>query len=428
MAESFFWRKIIAKSGLGRLMPRLRLALAGGESYLPFLSDRLLAAPLEDLLDRALLPDINTPDSINFALGTPRCETFPNIPKHIVDRRPTPWGDLELRTTLAEEFRRRHGVEHHPADEVLITHGATGAFAAVLDALINPGDRVVLFDPTSPVFGIGLKHRRANIAWVPTVSDDGFIRFFSNDLVAAMRGAKMIVLADPGNPSGCIFAPEELEQIAFWAKKNDVLIVQDVSFDRWRSEIPTSRLANLPSVEGRILSLGSFAKSHGLTALRVGWLAGNRHLVKACAVSASLNAPFVSPLCQHVALQATRAGDSLSSSMREELNTRREYVADRLRGMGLLPWDSRGGFFFWVPVPPGETAREFSQRLLSETGVLVNPGDVFGPSGSRYFRISFATDEGRLREGLSRLEGLLRSVSSYSEHDYSLAPAKHAVQ
>ncbi|WP_020472941.1 pyridoxal phosphate-dependent aminotransferase [Zavarzinella formosa] len=428
MIESFFWRKMLAKSGLGKYVPAVKKTLNGGEEYLSLLADRTLAAPLTELLDRALLPDINTPDSIHLALGSPRCEIYPSLPRTINDRRPSAWGDYELRAELADGFRRDHGVEHEPADEVFITHGATGAFAAVLDAFVNPGDRVVLFDPTSPVFSLGLKHRRASVAWVPTASEDGFVRFALNDLMRAMRGAKMIVLADPANPTGCVFASEDLEQIAFWAKKNDTLIVQDMSFDRWRNDPAKSRLANLPHTEGRIISIGSFAKSHGLSAARVGWLAGYRHLVRPCALAALMNAPFVAPLCQQVVTQALRMGEVAMNSTRDDLNDRREYVSERLRGMGLLPWAARAGFFFWTPVPTGETSRAFAQRLLTETGVLVNPGEVFGPSGSRFVRISFAVDEGRLREGMARLEGFVRAGSSNGGLESRLAAGEHAVQ
>ncbi len=404
MIDSFFWRKALVKSGLGKYLPAVRKTLNGGEAFLSLLADRTLAVPLTELLDKALLPDIATPDSIHLALGAPRGDLHVGLPRVLHDRRPSAWGDFDLRAELADRFRQAHGVEHEPADEVFVTHGATGAFGAVLDAFVNPGDRVVLFDPTSPIFPLGLKHRRANLAWVPTTSDDGYVRFAAADFQRAMRGAKLIVLADPANPTGGVFAPEDLEQIAFWANRNDTLIVQDVSFDRWRVELPKSRLANLPHAERRTLSIGSFAKSHGLSAARVGWLAGYRHLVRPCALAALMNAPFVAPLCQQVATHALRTGEPAMTALRDDLNARRGYVEGRLKAMGLTPWPARAGFFHWVPVPNGEPARAFAQRLLTETGVLVNPGDVFGPSGSKFIRVSFAVDEGRLREGLNRLE------------------------
>jgi aspartate/methionine/tyrosine aminotransferase len=404
VADTFFWRKLLVRTGLARYVPSMRHALAGAEGHFHRYSDRTLAVPLAELTDNALLPDVSTPDSINLALGCPPCELPFGTGRGLHDRRlPSAWGDAELRNELAARFRHDHGAEHDPAEEVLVTHGATGAFAAVLDAFITPGDRVALFDPTSPIFPIGLKHRRAKVAWVRTWSDEGRLRFAMDVLARSLRGAKLLVLSDPANPSGCVFAPEDLEQIAFWSKKHDVLIYQDASFDRWRSEPPRTRLASLPHVEGRILTAGSFAKSHGLAAARVGWLVGHRHLLRPCAAAAMLSAPFVPSLCQQVALQALRTTTKPS----EDFNARREFVMNRLRKMGLDPWEAGAGYFVWMPVPEGESGRDFAQRLLAETGVLVNPGAPFGPSGAPFIRISFATDEGRLREGLNRLQRFL---------------------
>jgi aspartate/methionine/tyrosine aminotransferase len=409
LIDFFFWRKLLVRTGLARCVPAIRQALAGGEEHLHRYSDRTLAVPLNQLLDHTLLPTVTTPDSINLALGAPRCDLPLGFRHDISDRRAcSAWGDPQLRTELAEQFQLDHAAEHDPADEVLVTHGATGAFAAAIDAFINPGDRVVLFDPATPIFRIGLLHRRASIRWVPTWSDEGRCRFAMDGLTRAMRGAKLLVFADPVNPTGCVFAPEDLEQIAFWARKNDTLIVQDASFDRWRAEPARARIASLPHAEERIITCGSFAKSHGLSAIRVGWLIGCRHLVRPCALAAMLSAPFVPSLCQQVALNAMRSADGPMSTMRADFDQRRGYVQERLRDLGLEPWPAAGGFFVWVPVK-GETGEEFAQRLLTQTGVLVNPGKPFGPSGQHFVRISYATDEGRLREGLNRLEGFLVS-------------------
>jgi aspartate/methionine/tyrosine aminotransferase len=402
--DSFFWRKLLVRTGLAKFVPSVRRALDGGEQYLRFYSDRTLATPFRQLTDSALFPSVATPDSIDLAMGSPRCELPLGISRGMADQQlPDAWGDIDLRAELVARLHLEHGVEYDAADEVVITHGASGAFAAAIDALINPSDPVVLFDPTSPIFPIGLQHRRASIRWVPTWSDSGKLRFAMEVFAKAMRGAKLLVLADPANPTGCVFAPEDLEQIAFWARKNDVLIFQDASFDRWRAEPARARLASLPHCEGRILTCGSFAKSHGLSAVRVGWLAGYRHLVRPCAAGATLSAPFVPALCQQIALQAMRTGEAVMVKTREDFAERRGYVRERLTSMRLTPWESAGAFFFWMPTPNGESGRTFAQRLLGETGVLVNPGSPFGPSGERFIRLSFATDEGRLREGLDRL-------------------------
>jgi aspartate/methionine/tyrosine aminotransferase len=399
--ESFTLRKVLARTGLARLFPSVRRSLAGGEDYLRFYSDRTLAVPLDQLADPAVLPDVHTPDSINLALGVPRCDlSIPNR-GNSEGRSISAWGDFELRTELAAQLHLDHGAEYDPADEVLITHGATGAFAAAIDAFVNPGDGVVLFDPTSPIFPVGLAHRRARVRWVRTWSDEGRVRFAMDEFTKVMRAAKLFVLADPVNPTGCVFAPEDLEQIAFWARKHDVLIFQDASFDRWRSEPAKARLASLPHADGRLLTCGSFTKSHGLAAARVGWLAGYRHLIRPCAAAAMLSAPFVPAMCQDTALKSFQGGCVVLNEMKSEFAARRELVRNRLIEMGVEPWPASAGFFVWVPVR--EPGNVFAQRLLSTTGVLVNPGHVFGPSGTNFVRISFVTDEGRLREGLNRL-------------------------
>jgi aspartate/methionine/tyrosine aminotransferase len=404
VVRSFFWRKLLARTGLARFVPSIRRALGGGEEFLRFYSDRTLAVPFDELRDPALLPEIGTPNSINLALGSPRLDMSFGLGRGMTDRRTlSPWGDIELRSEIGIKLHLDHGVEYDPADQVLITHGATGAFAAALDAFVNVGDPVVLFDPTSPIVPIGLTHRRARLRWVPTWSDEGHVRFAIDAFTKAMRGAKMLVLADPVNPTGCVFAPEDLEQVAFWAHKHDVLIFQDMSFDRWRAEPAKARLASLPQCEGRILTCGSFTKSHGLSVARVGWLAGHRHLVGPCAAASVLSAPFVPLLCQQAALQAVRASETVLADLASDFNVRRGYVLEQLQAMGLQPWPALAGFFFWVPVPNGESGRAFAQRLLSKAGVLVNPGHVFGPSAEKFVRISFATDAGRLREGLNRL-------------------------
>ncbi len=424
MVESLFWRRVLARSGVGRLLPAVRRALLGGEAHLHRFSDRLLAAPLAELIDPALLPAPGTPDAIDLALGAPRCDLVPTI-RGLPARRPaSAWGDPELRGELADRLRADHGLACDPADEVLITHGGTGAFAAVLDAFVNPGDRVVLFDPTAPIFPLGLKHRRASVTWVPTRTEAGIVRFDMTAFGKAMRGAKMLVLADPANPTGGVFAAEDLEQVAFWARKADALIYHDVSFDAWRTEPPATRLAALPHAEGRTFFAGGYGKSHVLTAARVGWLAGDRHLVRPCAVAAALAAPFVPPVCQHMALHAERAGSAAQAEMRTEFGRRRRYVRERLEGMGLKPWPSAGGFFFWVPVPGTETGREFAGRLYRDTAVLVNPGHPFGPSGGRCVRISFATDEGRLAVGLSRLAEFVTRPFETSEAEGDLDPSR----
>src|SRR5206468_3341809 len=137
---------------------------------------------------------------------------------------------------------------------------------------------------------------------------------------------------------------------------------------------------------------------------RVGWLAANRHLLKPCTMAAGLRSPFVPTLCQQLALTALKTGPDAFDEVREDFAARRRFTWERLRGSDLNPAWPAGAFFFWIPVwQLGLSGRAFVEELLREKNVLLSPGDLFGPSGAGYVRLSYAGDEGRLHEGLNRL-------------------------
>lgn len=408
MLESYFWRKLLVRTGLAGYCTAARREWQSTLEFVHYYSDRTLALPTADLSQGVFLPGSADPDVIDLAGGVPPFYHTVSAGRWVNERGPNhPWGLPELRALLAERLARAYALEFHPHRELLITHGGSGAFAAVLDAFINPGDAVVLLDPTSPLFPLGLKHRRARTTWIGTWMDGGRCRFAMDRLARAMRGAKMLVLADPVNPTGGVFAAEDLEQIAFWAKKHDVLIYLDHAFDGWRTEATRAHLVGLPNARGRTILAGSLTRSHGLSGVRLGWLAGDTRLLQACAGAILMSAPFVPTLSQRVAAEVVQSSDEAIVRLRREVAERRRFACERLVRMGLVPVPADAGLFVWFPTPGGEPALPFAQRLRRETGVRLTPGEPFGPSGQSHLRLSLATDDGRLREGLHRLECFL---------------------
>lgn len=401
MARPLWLTKFLVRSRLARFVPSIRSLCGHGIGHLRYYSDTVLAAPVAELRDPAYFPEPPADDVLDLNLAAPRFDTAVALGR-VADRsgNPHPWGTTELRNAVADMYVRRDGREVNPDDEVFVTHGATAAHSAAMNAFINPGDRVVLFDPTSPLFALGAKARRATVRWVPTWNEDGRLRYMAADFERAVRGAKMLVLADPCNPTGACLAQDDLEHIAWLAGGYDVLVYADESYSRYRYDSRSRSLAVMPGTNTRTLTAGSVSAGHGLGSVRVGWVAGPKHLVKACALTASLAAPFVPAVCQQVAARAVSETDEGVEAFAEK----RRYLIDRLRSAGLEPDWPAGGFFAWVPVSPlGLDGRAFAERLLREEKVLVGPGCAFGPGGAGHVRISFAADDGRLREGLSRL-------------------------
>jgi aspartate/methionine/tyrosine aminotransferase len=403
----FFLTRWLARTGVARWLPSVRRLADGSAAYLHHLSDRVLATPFADLQTAADFWEAPAGDAIDLALPAPRFDLAPSgSTKLPADRRgyPALAGLPELRAAVAELLRAESNLDVNPADEVLITHGAAGAFHTVLDAFLRPGDRVVLFDPCSSLFSLSVKQRRARIRWVPTMVEEGRTRFPMEPFTRALPNAKLLVLANPSNPAGGTLAPEDVEQIVWWATKYDVLIYDDESFGRFRYEGETVSPATWPKGRGRTLTAGGVSKGYALASARVGWLAAHRHLLRPCLATAALNNPFVPTVCQQVALAALRQSDAAFAPILEEFAAKRRYAYERLQGLGFEPDWPAGGFFLWVPVARfGMTGREFAERFLHSKRVLVTPGELYGPSGAGHVRISYALDDGRLREGLTRL-------------------------
>lgn len=415
MALPFWLTKLLVRTRLARFTRRARRLTDGGTAYLRYYSDRVLAAPVEELLDPAYVPDLLGHGFFDLNQPAPSSESGVSLGRLTGNRKgnPAPQGLPELRRAIVSRQQRLESRKLDADTEVLVTHGATGAYAAALDAFVNPGDRVVLFDPGSPLFSLGARSRRARIRWVPTWTEDGRCRYIASEFERAMRGARMIALSDPGNPDGGTLSDEDLDHIIWIAAAYDVLVFVDESFSRFRFDARSKCFGKLPGADRRVLTAGSMTQEHGLGSLRVGWLTGPRHLVRACGLTQNLNAPFVPAVCQQAAARVLAGPDPEFPSMLDRLRGTRDYAVERLRTMGLEPDRPAGGYFLWVPVGSlGMDGRAFAEQLFREERVHVGPGCAFGPSGTGHVRISIAGDEGRLREGLSRMANFVERVKN----------------
>lgn len=406
MALPFWLTKLLVRTGLARFTPRGRRLTEGSPHFLRHYADRVLAAPIEELLDPAYVPEPCGPEVIDLNQPVPRSESGVSLGRLIADRLgpPPPAGLPELRAAVAARYQRLNGRTVDPRAEVVITHGATGAIAAACDAFLNPGDRVVLFDPCSPLFSLAARSRRACIRWVPTWAEDGRLRYLRSSFERAARGARLLVVADPGNPWGGSLAEEDWEHVLWFAAAYHVVVVVDETFGRYRYGPRPRPAASLRGAEGRLVSVGSLSAEFGLGSLRVGWVAGPRPLVRAVGLMQHLTAPFVPTVCQQAAVRLLTEESPGADAGLARLRERRDFAVARLRQAGLEAEPPPGGLFLWVAVAGlGLDGRRFAERLYREEQVKVGLGEVYGPGGAGHVRISFATDDGRLREGLNRL-------------------------
>jgi aspartate/methionine/tyrosine aminotransferase len=407
MSLPLFMQKFLIRLGVAPRLPAVQRRLEGGAAGLRFWSDRLLAAPLDLLEELAGCLEAHGPETVDLACGSPSFDLLSSgSTKLPADRRgwPPARGLPELRAAVADKLLRDNQLRYHADDEVLITAGALGAVQTVLDAFVNRGDGVVLFDPCSPLYPLAVQTRRANVRWIDSWVENGRTRFRQADLARSLPHARLLVLNSPCNPTGGVLAAEDLEQIAWWAERCDVLILSDEVLERFRFGTSPVSIASLPEARSRTLTVGSVSKGHALASARVGWLAAPTSLLQACLTTAALRTPFVPTLCQQVALAALESPEASFAAVLETFRSKRDYALDRLQALRLEPAAPSGGYFLWVPIhETGLSAAAFADALRQEQQVRVVPGHLFGPSGQAHVRLSLAADDGRLHDGLNRL-------------------------
>jgi aspartate/methionine/tyrosine aminotransferase len=401
---------------MARWLPRARQALGPAVDQLRNCSDDVFLLPVEMLRDAAQAMSPIGPDVLDLSQGPDEGKP-PRLTGHTpsADRqtRISAQGLWELRRAISVWMEREQKVVRDPQNEMLVTLGATGALQTALGTFVNSGDRVVLFEPCSPLFGILTSARGAKIQRIPTRMEEGRIRFGIDKLAATLRGARMIIFANPSNPQGGVFSDDDLEQIAWWAAKRDVLIYCDDVFAPFIYEQAPTNIANHPRAFGRTLSAGSLTKSHCQPGLQVGWLSADRALLRPCTGIAAVRAAFVPTLCQLIALHLLEQPADRLALIREQLVSRRQYAFERLQAMGFQPEWPSGGHFFWLPTAHfGASGAQFAQKLFQNKRVRVSPGHLFGPNCANFVRLSYATEDGRLRMGLGRIAEFLAEVNA----------------
>ncbi|MFM0374342.1 pyridoxal phosphate-dependent aminotransferase [Paraburkholderia aspalathi] len=321
-----------------------------------------------------------------------------------------------LRESIAGFYRTAHSLSIDPS-RVIVTAGASAALLLLAAALVEPGDEVIVGDPSYPCNRHFLASFGAEVILVPTTVDTRF------QLDAAAieehwteRTAGLIV-ATPSNPTGTSIAPSELSAICDFARARGAWRIVDEIYlnlgdDDSTGRRPQAVLASDPDA----IVVNSFSKYFGMTGWRLGWCVVPAEMVPVLERLAQNYYICPSTPAQHAAL-ACFSEESLSASedRRTEFGRRREFVLGRLRDIGLtVPVRPDGAFFIYIDVSStGLGAWEFCERVLDEAHVALTPGKDFGAIGAeRYVRLSCAASIDELNEGLSLLARFMSNLTA----------------
>ena len=316
-------------------------------------------------------------------------------------------GDPELREALARAVSVGAG-ETYGGDQVVVTHGATGGLAASILATISPGDRVVIPEPTYSLYADLVVMAGGEPVFVPLREHDHHLDLEA--LAPALPGARLLILCNPGNPTGAVFTRQELTAVAALLEPQ-TLVISDEAYDRmtYDGREFVSALA-IPGWRDRLIYIQTFSKTYAMTGWRIGYVATAKPIARAVSRINRTLTGAANQATQRAAITALAMTPADLAPMLGEYARRREFVVDRLEEMeGVRFAPPEGAFYALIRYDLPLTSADLAARLL-EGGVHVRAGSEFGPSGEGHLRLSFATSMEKLDDGLTRIENVFQSL------------------
>lgn len=374
--------------------------------------DLIRQSPTVSLADKVLALKAAGQAVIGLQVGDPDFGTHPAIAAaaleamqagqtHYAPSNGTP----ALRQAIAHKLQRDEGALYDPQTEILVTHGGIHAYYAALQAILNPGDEVLIPDPSWATHANMATMLRATVRRVPAPAELGFLPTIDSWRQAWTPRARVIVLNYPSNPTGAYPSRAYLQQLQDFAAEHDLWVVSDEVYGSlYYDEKPTSAAA-LNGAKERTLLVNSLSKSYAMTGWRAGFLAAPAAVIQNALKASQNSITCVAPFVQHAAAFALSdpAIQQFTADMRAAYRRRRDLVL-RLsqdldcRNIKIIP--PRGAFYFFLDFRPlNLPSVEICQRLLEEARVALVPGSAFGAHGEGFARLCIAAADEDIEAG-----------------------------
>ncbi len=321
-------------------------------------------------------------------------------------------GIIELRREIAAYLQRRFHVTYDPRTEILVTVGVSEALDLAMRVLLNPGDRVVIPQPSYVAYPAVVSMAGGEPVLMPTYANDNFeLTAEQFDRVLAESGAKVALLGYPNNPTGAILPRERMESLAAVAAKRDVIVITDEIYAELTYDGDPLSFAALPGMRDRSVLLSGFSKALAMTGWRLGYVAAPAEIIEAMNKVHAYTAMCAPTMAQMAAVEALQHGEREVALMREDYNQRRRVILNRLRALGMTCFEPKGAFYAFPCITnTGLSSTEFAERLLMEHRVAVVPGNAFGECGEGYVRCCYATAMPLIEEAMARMGRFVASL------------------
>lgn len=322
-------------------------------------------------------------------------------------------GLKDLKIEISNYLKRRVDLSYNYDTEVIVTVGGSEAIDIGLRAMINPGDEVLIPQPSYVSYLPCAILADAKPVIIELKAENEFKLTKEELLESITEKTKVLILPFPNNPTGAIMTKEELEEIAEVIIEKDIFVMSDEIYSELTYNNNHVSIASLPGMRERTIVINGFSKSYAMTGWRLGYACGPIAIIEQMTKIHQFAIMCAPTNSQYAAVEALRNGDKDVDEMREAYNQRRRYLIHRFKEMKLECFEPYGAFYVFPCIKEfGITADEFATKFLEEEKVAAVPGTAFGDCGEGFLRISYASSLDDLKIALDRLERFVNKLRS----------------
>ena len=320
-------------------------------------------------------------------------------------------GLMELKVAIAEYLDRKYDLHYDPKSEMMMTVGGSEAIDIGLRAMLDPGDEVIIPEP-SYVSYVPCTVLAGGVPVIVNLKESDEFRLTAQELEDAITDkTKVLILPYPNNPTGAVMEREDLEAIAEVIRKHDIYVMTDEIYSELTYQMDHVSIASLPGMKERTVYINGFSKAFAMTGWRPGYACAPEVILKQMLKIHQFAIMCAPTTSQYAGIEAVKHCDREVEDMKMQYNERRIYVLKRLRDMGLSCFEPYGAFYVFPSIKStGMSSDDFATTLLKTEKVAVVPGTAFGDCGEGFIRISYAYSMENLKVALDRIEKFLKTL------------------
>lgn len=314
------------------------------------------------------------------------------------------WGLIELREEISK-YMKRYGMDYNPKDEVLITVGASEGVDAVLRAILNPGDEIIVSQPCYVNYTPLAELCQAKVVPIDS-SVNGYYPTAEQVEKACTPKTKALMICSPNNPTGTMIPKAELEKIAEVARKHQIWVISDEIYCELAYDGSEHvSIGSFPGMKDYTIILNGFSKSFAMTGWRIGYIAAPSEVLAQIVKLHGYNTICAPIFSQYAAAEGLRNGWSEVEKMRISYQQRRNLMYKAFCDMGLPVPEPTGAFYMFPDITStGLTSEEFATQLFQKYNIAVVPGSVFGEGGEGHIRCCYATATDKIKVALEKIK------------------------